>query len=250
MLNENVALDSLADFEQFEAYTLEGKKVRCKKQPDNQYFVLAKGKRNWGYFYPKSTFLQLYTPIIKTEEDKTAKWHKDINRALKEIEKSGFWKGSNIETMLRNLLKINLSEKAEIEKLYWNAPYVNGLRQFDESPMRPYMEKFPFMFITEKMEPTAQPDFTYFSDLAMCKLKSMYFGKGSYEKTFIKVAMFERRDYSCRAYTSYDVSFHLEFPKDKKDFTRAWYSEEYRGCGNGHYYLALSENCALFCEDD
>ena len=45
--------------------------------------------------------------------------------------------------------------------------------------------------------------------------------------------------------TSYDVSFQLK-AKERK----AWYSEEYRGCGNGHYYLALNHSCALFYEHD
>jgi hypothetical protein len=30
----------------------------------------------------------------------------------------------------------------------------------------------------------------------------------------------------------------------------AWYSEEYKNCGNGHYYLAIDEKHAIFCEDD
>lgn len=31
---------------------------------------------------------------------------------------------------------------------------------------------------------------------------------------------------------------------------RAWYSEEYRGCGNGHYYLMIDYTHAIFAEDD
>lgn len=34
------------------------------------------------------------------------------------------------------------------------------------------------------------------------------------------------------------------------DGPKAYYSEEYRDCGNGHYYIAVSESHALFCEDD
>ena len=30
----------------------------------------------------------------------------------------------------------------------------------------------------------------------------------------------------------------------------AWYSTEYIGCGNGHYYYALDERHAIFCETD
>ena len=75
----------------------------------------------------------------------------------------------------------------------------------------------------------------------------MYFGKytNKDEKLEIKAALNDHRSYSTNAYTSYDVSF--EYNADKN---MAWYSEEYKGCGNGHYYLALDENTALFCEDD
>ena len=30
----------------------------------------------------------------------------------------------------------------------------------------------------------------------------------------------------------------------------AWYSEEYKGCLNGHYYIALDEKHVWFYEDD
>jgi hypothetical protein len=30
----------------------------------------------------------------------------------------------------------------------------------------------------------------------------------------------------------------------------AWYSEEYRGCLNGHYYLMFDATHAIFYEDD
>lgn len=45
--------------------------------------------------------------------------------------------------------------------------------------------------------------------------------------------------------TSYDVSFSY-YP----DVRTATYSEEFRGLGNGHYYLALSPTHAVFWEDD
>lgn len=31
---------------------------------------------------------------------------------------------------------------------------------------------------------------------------------------------------------------------------KAWYSEEYKNCGNGHYYLMINATQAIFCEDD
>jgi hypothetical protein len=47
----------------------------------------------------------------------------------------------------------------------------------------------------------------------------------------------------CR--TSYDVHYTYN-AKEKK----AFYSEEFKDCGNGHYYLAIDNTHALFYEDD
>lgn len=255
-MKEKTYLDNLKDFEKFEAYTDEGQKVRCKKEPaseggESTFFVYAKGKRRYGYRYSKEAFLSLYKPLVVTDEDKTAKWHKEIRRALKEMDKSGFWKGSDVEKRLRNLLKITLKDKEAIEEIYWQAPQEGGKRVLDRALIRPYMARYPFLFLVgENGALTSQPDFSYFSDLMACKLKSMYFGKGSRAKEEIREAAQQGRNLSRRDYTSYDVSFELKQPDESCSFVRAWYSEEFRGCGNGHYYLALSENTALFVEDD
>lgn len=46
----------------------------------------------------------------------------------------------------------------------------------------------------------------------------------------------------------YDVSVSGKMCED--GIYRAWLSLEFRGCGNGHYYLLINENSAVFCEDD
>lgn len=52
-------------------------------------------------------------------------------------------------------------------------------------------------------------------------------------------------DWSFRDFwrTSYDYSVSIKNG-------RAWLNEEYKGYGNGHYYLLLNANTAIFCEDD
>ena len=55
----------------------------------------------------------------------------------------------------------------------------------------------------------------------------------------------EKRKYSMRWTVNYNNSVEYN-----PDGNRAWYSEEYRGCGNGHYYLLLDEKHAAFREDD
>ena len=46
-------------------------------------------------------------------------------------------------------------------------------------------------------------------------------------------------------YWSYDYSISTD-PENKK----AWYSAEYKWCGNWHYYIMLDWDTALFMEDD
>lgn len=78
------------------------------------------------------------------------------------------------------------------------------------------------------------------------KIKKMNFGTYLNDSKLleIKKAMEEKKALEVDGSTSYDVSFNY----DGK--TSAWYSEEYRGCGNGHYYLAINSTHAVFWEDD
>ena len=56
---------------------------------------------------------------------------------------------------------------------------------------------------------------------------------------------------SGRYRNGYDVSFDYKPASESKDgIARAWYSEEYKDCGNGHYYLALNRTHALYWEKD
>lgn len=77
--------------------------------------------------------------------------------------------------------------------------------------------------------------------------KAMYFGKmwNETEKEQIAEVLANKEKYSVRHQAGYDVSFSYN-PK----LNKAWYSEEYRGCGNGHYYIAIDATTALYVEDD
>ena len=47
----------------------------------------------------------------------------------------------------------------------------------------------------------------------------------------------------------YDNTLSICFNQDKNDI-RGYYSEEYKDCGNGHYYMALDKHHAIFVEND
>lgn len=78
------------------------------------------------------------------------------------------------------------------------------------------------------------------------KVKRMNFGNNNEaELEQIQKALNTKTRYTTTGRTSYDVSFEYNPTVD-----RAWYSEEFKGCGNGHYYLALNHEYAVFYEDD
>jgi hypothetical protein len=53
--------------------------------------------------------------------------------------------------------------------------------------------------------------------------------------------------YNHKWHKGYDNSVEV---KTNGDIICGWYSEEYKGCGNGHYYLLLDARHAHFYEDD
>lgn len=90
-----------------------------------------------------------------------------------------------------------------------------------------------------------------FSDLFNKRLKTMRF-ENSHHKGFHKQqilnAIDTKTDYCPPKWENgYDCHFQIRFDKD---MVRAWYSEEYRHCANGHYYYLLDECHVLFGEDD
>ena len=111
--------------------------------------------------------------------------------------------------------------------------------------LKPFIEKYPFAFYFS--DGVYRADYKYFDECSLVNMKSMYFGRGT--NTFVKdelaKAIEENREYSFHTTVNYDVSVKYEPTKQ-----RCWYSEEYRGCGNGYYYIALNHSTALFCEKD
>lgn len=88
-----------------------------------------------------------------------------------------------------------------------------------------------------------------FSSLFCKPIKTMNFDK--YDREFQKGLLAEniakKVNMSHHWVNGYDNSYEVRFDSD---YPRGWYSEEYRGCGNGHYYFLLDNCHAIFGEDD
>jgi len=64
----------------------------------------------------------------------------------------------------------------------------------------------------------------------------------------IKKHLDKKENFNYAWRSTYDVSVSGKLCED--GVYRAWFSLEFRGCGNGHYYLLVNENQAVFYEND
>lgn len=173
-------------------------------------------------------FLFNYDPVFKNEEDQ---WHKRLARAEKILEKSNLW--PELKDVFHDLQTMSYDDHKKLGALWIN-----------RGSSEEFKSRYPFAFgVTENGDEYIKND--YVNELSCCRLKSMYFGSENDRiKSALKKAIENDLNHvEYRVPVKYDVSV-------EKRGNKAWYSEEYRGCGNGHYYLALNESTAVFYEDD
>ena len=245
--------EELKPYAVYKAINPYGETVRISRE-DTTGFEYAKGKRRYGHRYGIDYFLQNYTLV--PDKDQNQIWHKRIDRAIKALEDSGLW--PDMIPYFRNLNLMSYSDKEEINNLYWEKHseifhYHQKLtntehnRIFDQI-FSNWVFKYPFI-VYQDNDGFKHIDSSYIFEKSDVKLKSMNFGGKTANEDYkfhIKEHIESETAYSIpRIRTSYDVSF--QYKPEKK---MAWYSEEYKDCGNGHYYIALDHNIAMFIEND
>lgn len=229
---EQIKGKGLQNFKAVNAYN--GETHRCHMEDSGNIFVYARNKKRRGWRFDEKQFLLRFTPLLPADEN--SQWKKRLKRAVKLCRESGLW--AEIAVVWDDLYKyVTLDEKQKIYEMSWNKP---------EEAIAYCKERYPFMIKTDS-DGCEYLDTDYIWELSRCELKSMYFGyNNAEEKEQIRKAIDEHRPYTIpRIRTNYDVSFSY-VPESNK----AFYREEYKGCGNGHYYLALNHSTAVFSEDD
>ena len=218
-----------------------GEKVRASVyyQDESYMFIYSKGKSTRGWTVPKSVFLRDFSVCKITVAQQ---WEKRVRKVISKLAASGLW--PDVRSFYECLALMNYKDLVELRKIYWNVAWspAETRKERLDNAIAHLTAKYPFL-----LNENRDLRFDFISEKADAKLKSMYFGKylNASTKEEIKQALAEKRKLSIRRTVSYDVSFEYS-PENNS----AWYSEEYRGCGNGHYYLALDANTALFIEDD
>jgi hypothetical protein len=198
---------------------------------------------NWDYF----RFVIIPDKKEKTENDK---WVRSWINVLNRLEKSGLWEevASDVKTAL-DVGYDKIKQAYNIDNEYDNTlDYTENNKQ----------QAIKIQAIDTRLVGSRE-DGTLYTDTSIvwymnkeAKVKKMHFGKKWLnDKELADIANALENKLPIRVSTDgrwtggYDVSYNYQ-PEDNK----AWYREEYRGMGNGHYYLALDATHALFYEDD
>lgn len=205
----------------------------------NQICVYNKGSSRRGTLYsPEENSYVAKTVDVKLHiikrQSLEIKWRKSWERVIKLLEKSGWWEQS-LKTY-RDGLEIGLDKIKDAYAVEYGDDRVEKIKAIDARLVRP-AEGGGECMRTSILWYMTSP----------AKVKKMYFGKYDNARKLKEIKNLVDTDTAGRVYgqSSYDV--HFSYNPDKK---MAWYAEEFRGCGNGHYYIALNSTHALFVEDD
>jgi hypothetical protein len=214
------------------------KKVRIFKSSNGYICQYKKGSSRKGY--------ELYTldivsvSAVTSKKSEEQKWIDGWKKVDAKLEKSGLW--TDIREEIKLAFEIGYSKLKQMSNIYWQ------ISNSDGKEVAFFKEHCPLLVKTN-------PDGTEYINTTILwhydklpKVKKMAFDTKWNNEIILKriqkamddkVAIHEDHRYN------YDVSLSYDPKKNK-----AWFSEEYKGCGNGHYYIALDATHALFMEDD
>lgn len=194
----------------------EGKKEKRRLFTNNGYVCeLKKGCRRYGYIVNKSEVESWQNIAVR---DALIDAWKNLQKVNKLLEKSGLW--TELATSLKKLETLGYVNFQDYAKLDWD-----GRRKWEQ----------------ENNCPINMDNLT---NSLKRGIKNVNW-ESQHAKELMLQAMTNKTKWSSRWTKGYDNTAEYN-----PECNRAWYSEEYRGCGNGHYYLMIDYTHALFGEDD
>jgi hypothetical protein len=228
--------------------TGEKRKLRIFKSNQNNYCYKAPRKRNYGY--PLHTLgltdLLPYSAIKRKSDE--AVWRDSWLKVKERLEKSKLW--VDMLNDIKIALDVGYEKLNQANKQYWvDNKEIPAKDKYQENGL---MNAKKIQEIDERLVGYSE-DINLYARTSiiwyMCqpaRVKKMNFGIFNEEKLkHISLCLKKKEACHKRGRKNYDISFEYN-PKIQK----AWYSEEFKDCGNGHYYLALDATHALFYEDD
>lgn len=207
----------------------------------------GKGRRTYGHYAYIDNW-QKVEPVKPAPKYSYSMFHRNTTKAAALLAASGLW--PDMRKRMEVMSKMTETEYNALLGIYEKCWDYTSMSEEQRNTMRQAFDSF---FTSRGVS----GDFYHFKQLSeKSQIISIPFGKdGSYERRMVanhlEQAQQSAADYDdgfgVRWYGSYDYSVSVS----KKDgVLRGWYSAEYKGCGNGHYYLLLDATHAIYGEDD
>jgi len=222
---------------------------RLARSSGGHVMVMGKGRKRYGSYVTWSYFKCIIFPETK-ETSESDKWVRSWTNVLNRLEKSGLWE--DVASDVRIALSVGYDKMKQAYTQYWERHDYKNLTEEDKRNAEK-IKALDERLVGYREDGTMYADTSviwYMSKTAKVK-KMRFYNKWQNDKELTDIANALENKTPIRISTDgrwtggYDVSYNYQ-PEDNK----AWYSEEYRGCGNGHYYLGLDATHALFYEDD
>ena len=229
-------------------YYQDGHKNSRRLTVHHEGFVMlyAKNSKWYGYRFTTSA-LEKISRIklqIMSEAEKHQSWQRSWEKVTIKLKKSG-WFPAYYENVLLGLA-IGREKILQANEVYWLQRRLPP--ETHNTDLLRRLEAIDPRLVHLDAEGNPRPNTSILWEMSRpAQVKKMYFGKYQNEQILaqIKEAVEKRAALHISAQAGYDVSFSY-----RPEINSAWYSEEYRDCGNGHYFIALDETHALFIEDD
>ena len=189
--------------------------IRLFVSSDGDICYYAKGSKKYGHLLPINAFQSITPVAVKNKCDLCQSY---IKKCIKYLTNSGLW-----PEIKADLVRLQAKDKA------WWDNYLAIERGFDR--YKKMCEEFEHLHLD-------------ILEQAKYGFKTINFSRyDEKEREDWTNAVKNHTQYHYRWRKGYDNSISV-------DGNHAWYSEEYKGCGNGHYYLAFDDKHATFREDD
>ena len=198
---------------------------------------LVPRKKKTGYLFDLQGVYAISCDFPQ-EVDRNAQFERNAKRLMELLEKSGLW--ANVRKEIQGLLDFGYENycKQDCPSRIFNSDLVYNILHWN-------VKKMDF-----------RPRYAGQEEAARCNeitLNAIANAMSGPENEY-QISVVGR---------SYDISFSYNagqigkpmwkaYPNGTQGdgIKRAWYSEEYRGCGNGHYYLAINATHAIYYEKD
>lgn len=209
--------------------------VRLWQTDDGRIAIMDKGRKKWGHELSCYDHYEDWATLRLVEHDEIDYYKRFVKRAtdaLKMLTESGLW--SDIKQSIEHFFALTESEQKELVNDIMTDSYELFYKEV-------YKENGKYSWVS---------GYQVFESFARKTCwKSIAWRKWERERMSAEVAdcIKNGREFSRQWENGYDNSVEIANRNGEK---LAWYSEEYRGCGNGHYYLMFDATHAIFYEND